>query len=195
MKKLTKMLAFASLASLAILSGCSDASEPDPTKAELCANGINRECLLGTWNFNGVQSKEQKAFVTDFDLSANPGSIEFYQYVEKKGNGTKEKTDMFKLSLSSADENYSFTDCNPIYGSFVVEGSDLKLSFTQGNLCIGKKNMTFTPTLTNNGATITMDMGRVWLMRNQVTKTMGVNETYVDTYYTEVFSIGAAQKK
>lgn len=193
MKKFTKMLAFASLASLAILSGCSEAEEPDPTKAQLCANGVTRDCLMGTWTFDGVQSKELKAFAEGFDFRSVPGSLKFYQYVEKFANGSKEKSDMFELNLSSRDINYNNPDCNPISGMFNVEGSTVKLSITRGNMCIGKKNISFDPTLTNDGAKITMDVGQIWLTRNQVLTEMAVGESFL-TYYTEIYSIPANQK-
>ena len=193
MKKFTKMLAFASLASLAILSGCSEADEPDPTKAELCAGGISRDCLMGVWNFEGVKVKETKAFALGLDFSSAPGSLECYENVEKKSTGTKVKTDMFRLTLAPGDVNYTNPDCNPVEGMFLVEGTTVKLSFTRNNVCIGKKNLSFEPTITNDGAKINMDVGRVWLMGNQVTQSLGIAEASLD-YYTEAYSISAAAK-
>lgn len=193
MKKFTKMLALASLASLTVISGCSDASEPDPTKAELCAAGVNRDCLMGTWNFNGVISKDTKEYKDGLNFSAAPGSLQFYVDKEKKPSGTVVKTDMFKLSLSPNDMNYGNPDCNPIEGMFYVEGTDVRLATTRGTLCTGKKTVSFTPTLTNDGANIIMDFGRVWLTANQVTTSLGIKEESLN-FYTEVYSIGAAQK-
>lgn len=194
MKKLTKMLAFASLASLAILSGCSDASEPDPTKAELCANGINRECLLGTWTLDGVKSIQLGTYAEGFDFSAAPGSLEFYVDVEKKGNGTKIKTDMFKFSWPAASPNAAQADCNPVYGTWTVSGNTLSLNSTINNMCFKPARVTVEPTLTNNGARIEMQFGRVWLNANQISTQLGIKEES-QAFYTEVFSIGAAQKK
>ncbi|PWJ69957.1 MULTISPECIES: hypothetical protein [unclassified Fibrobacter] len=193
MKKFTKMLAFASLASLAVLSGCSDAEEPDPTKAELCAAGVSRDCLMGTWNFNGVVSREKKDYAEGLNFSGAPGSLQFYVDKEKKSTGAVVKTDMFKLALSPNDMNYGNPDCNPIEGMFNVEGPTVKLSITRGNLCIGKKTLSFDPTMTNDGATIKMDVGRVWLTANQVTTSLGVKEDFL-SFYTEVYSIPANQK-
>lgn len=193
MKKITKMLAFASLASLAILSGCSDSEEPDPTKAELCAAGVSRDCLMGVWNFNGVKVKETGAFAQGLDFSAVPGSLEFYVSKEKKSTGAVEKTDMFKLSLSSSDINSVNTDCNPIEGPFEVIGSTVKLTIWKGGMCVGKKTISFDPTMTNDGLKINMDVGRVWLTGNQVTSSLGVKEESL-SYYTEVYSIDANAK-
>lgn len=193
MKKFTKMFAFASLASLAVLSGCSESEEPDPTKAELCAAGVTRECVLGTWTMDGVKSIQNKTFVEGFDFSAAPGSLEFYVDVEKRPSGTKVKTDMFKISWPAASPNAAQTDCNPVYGTWSVSGNTLVLNSTINNMCFKPKSITIQPTFTNNGLRVEMEFGRLWLNANQISTQLGIKEES-QAFYTEVFSIDAKQK-
>lgn len=190
MKKITKMLAFASLASLAILSGCSESEEPDPTKAELCAGGATQECLLGVWSFDGVKSMETGAFFEGMDFTAAPGSLEFYIDKDKR---TGAKTPMFKLGLAPGDANYAISDCNPVYGTFDVIGSTVKLSTTMGAMCVSSKNLTFEPKVTNNGTKIELQVGKLWLTKNQIAE-KGIGEA-TQVFYTEVYSINANATK
>ena len=44
-------------ASLCFLSACSD-DESEPTLEELCAAGLNEDCLVGTWNLNGIETMD-----------------------------------------------------------------------------------------------------------------------------------------
>lgn len=190
MKKFTKMLAFASLASLAIFAGCSESEEPDPTKAELCAAGATQECLLGVWSFDGVKSMETGTFFEGMDFTAAPGALEFYIDKDKR---TGAKTPMFKLSLAPGDVNYGIPDCNPVEGEFDVIGTTVKMKTLKNAMCVSSKTLTFEPKVTNNGAKIELQVGKLWLTKNQIAE-KGIGEA-TQAFYTEVYSANANATK
>ncbi len=187
MNKFTKMLALASLTSLAVLSACSDSESPDPTKAEQCATGLNADCLLGVWTFDGVKSIEKNAFYEGYDFTAAPGSIEFYYEVDRKNN----KTPTFKFTWNATSPNAAQTDCNPVYGTWEVSAGTLSLNSTINNMCFSPKRATVEPKITNTGVKVELQLGKLWLTKNQFAD-QGIGEA-TQVYYTEVFSIPAGQ--
>ena len=64
MKKI--FLTVIAAASLCFLSACSE-DESEPTLEELCATGLNEDCLVGTWNLKGIESLD-KSQTIDFRI-------------------------------------------------------------------------------------------------------------------------------
>ena len=75
------------LASLAIaasiFTACSESTTTPPTKAEQCAAGLSKDCLMGTWSINGPSSEDPTvpgSIIIDpsHNLSAAPATVKFY---------------------------------------------------------------------------------------------------------------------
>ena len=90
MKKSFFAVVAAGVCATALLVGCGDSSSsPSKSRVQKCANGLSDECLIGTWNLNGLANlatPTRDIRTPDFDYQANPGKLVF------KADGTLEFT-------------------------------------------------------------------------------------------------------
>ncbi len=116
----SRWVAVAGFCSVALLSGCGDSSSsPSKSRVQKCANGLSEECLVGTWNLNGLvdlQTSPREIRVA-FDYTAAPGKLVF------NSDGTLE----FSYPANAPAEFTSDADCVTLKGSWSVEAGALKI--------------------------------------------------------------------
>lgn len=177
MKKIS-MLALASLCSMGLLSACSDSGSSAPSRAELCANGISDDCLVGAWNAIGLTSNATGDKYALADFSAAPGTLTF----------NKDKTFQFDAPTAPTAASIATPDCNPVYGEWNVVAGVLNMVAGTGSLCMGPKNVDL-------HATVAVDeLGNVTLKFGQLYYTYNlVDDASVRASYTETYTISANQ--
>ena len=79
MKKI--FLSIVVAASFGFFTACSE-DESEPTLEELCATGLNEDCLVGTWNLKGIESLDKSQTYTDFTPA--PTVLEFTKDKDNK---------------------------------------------------------------------------------------------------------------
>lgn len=181
-KKTLIALAAAGALSITALTACSESStEPRVSKAQQCGNGLSAECLVGAWDALGFANKGTMAMLNEFDYSANPGKLTF----QPDGSFTFD----FPSTAPAALLN---EECNPIKGSWSVEGTVLTLAskarhFDNMQLCLGITTFTLVPEIDMEAVpgSVKMSFGEIVLM-GQAT-----NEKSIKDYSTEVFTISA----
>ena len=169
------LLAAASLCSM-VAVGCSDDSSSKPSKGEECAAGLSADCLIGTWEAAGIvnNAAEEKPFYVGYDYSAAKGSITFTE------------DGKFEYHLPATSPNAAAIDCNPVYGEWTVNGTQLSLKAITSNMCMESKSATVTPTISSDGAVVTLNIGRLYL-----TPSDEVDENEIKANGAEIFTISA----
>lgn len=154
-----KILAMAAISSLCLFAACSDDSESDPSRAELCATGLTEECLIGTWNLNGAYSVTfidgvvNSAINPDYNYSVNPSKLEF----------AEDKSFTYTMSSVAKPSCVDRSD-GKVFGEWSVSGTTLTLRSQMGNTCMEKRVWTGTPSIKVNGPTIEMDIPAVFFL-------------------------------
>lgn len=166
----------------ASLTACGDSSSgAKSSKAEDCAAGLSAECLEGSWNLVGLA-----LISTD---PANPGAGDIltnYNYSAAPGVMTFNEDGSFQFDVPmSAPEDLRTVDCNPIYGDWSIAGASLTLNAKINNMCLGQKHITITPVIKQEGVSIKMSFGALWLMEN------AMDEVDLRASSTEVLTINA----
>ena len=78
MKKSFFAVVAAGVCATALLVGCGDSSSsPSKSRVQKCANGLTDECLIGTWNMEGLVNMQAMphAVRPAFDYASAPGKI------------------------------------------------------------------------------------------------------------------------
>lgn len=182
-KKTFIALAAAGALSITALTACSESStEPRVSKAQQCGNGLSAECLVGAWNALGFANKGTKAVLPEFDYSANPGKLTF----QSDGSFS------FDFPTAAPAALVSDPDCNPIRGSWSVDGTVLTLSsnarhFDNMSMCLGTSTFTLVPEVNLNDVpgSVKLTFEAIVLMSK------ATNEKSIQDYSTEVFTISA----
>ena len=182
-KNLIAMMAAGSFC-LSALTACGDSStEARVPKGQQCANGLTAECLVGEWSMLGFANKGTKVMLPEFNYADMPGKLTF----QPDGSFN------FVLPTNAPAALVNDSDCNPIKGSWSVEGTVLTLSsvakhFDNLQMCLGTgTHITLEPEVN-----LEDDPGHVRLLFGEIIL-MGkaTNEQSVRDYSTEVFSISA----
>ncbi len=171
MKKFPLILSLASIGAMGLFTACSDDSEPDPTRAELCATGLTAECLVGEWAANGMANTVSGEMLAAFNYTANPGKLTF------------SKDGQFEYAPAAASKLAKSVDV--VYGSWTIDGTTLRMVGGTNSLELSSATKTLTPTIKVNGAFVEMSFGALWFMNNET------DEAAIRTTSTEVFSISA----
>ncbi len=157
----TKILTFLAVSALAFFSACSDDSG-SKSIAEICANGLSEDCLVGNWTLKSISQISNKNVITDFS-SSKGGKMEFRE------------DGIYHYARSS------YGDCpDPDEGHWTVEGQTLTFKEDRKGDCIefGKK-YSVTPTIEVNGDTITMYLNKVIFQQNESDGMFTGNDTEV----------------
>ena len=145
-----------------------------PTKAEECAKGLSKECLVGAWSMIGFANVGTGEILPNYDYQAAPGLLTFNE------DGS------FQFDLpTAAPADLRDVDCNPVFGNWSISGTSLSMHATVGGICLAKQRATFTPTIAADGANIKMTVGGLWLLES------ATDETSIKSYSSEVFTISA----
>ncbi|MCQ2105365.1 MAG: hypothetical protein MJZ26_06205 [Fibrobacter sp.] len=171
-----KLSLLAGICAMGLMTACSDDSTPDPTKAELCGAGITHDCLVGTWTAKGAADKNSGAMFAEMDYSGNPGSL----ILNKDGS--------FEFDLPPMNPNAGYPDCNPVYGTWTVEGAVLNLASNINNMCLYSKKANLTPKVEVVGAEVKLSFEQMWFFYGD-TDEMAIRNTG-----TEIFTISASAK-
>jgi hypothetical protein len=138
MKKI--FLSIVVAASFGFFTACSE-DESEPTLEELCATGLNEDCLVGTWNLKGIESLDKSQTYTDFTPA--PTVVEFTKDKENRSFSVT-FTNNSILSPMAAD------GCGgtKTYGKWEITGASLKLTIGRAD-CGAPSNpiYTITPSL------------------------------------------------
>ena len=124
-------------ASVCLLSACGG-DDSKPSRADICAKGLNEDCLVGLWNLQSIQSKDGSQIFTDFGTT--PSTLEFMD------NGQFHFVFTNNGSVSEmASDGCGGTDN---YGTWEITGSVLKLKIGRTDCLETGRSYTLTPTIT-----------------------------------------------
>lgn len=123
-------------ASLCLFTACSE-DESEPTLEEVCAAGLNEDCLVGTWQLNAIESLDASQKWEDF--GASPSTLVF--------------TDDGKFEFTFTTSNASLMAANGCggtksYGNWSITGASLKITMGRSDCHITNQSYTITPKLT-----------------------------------------------
>ena len=170
-------IGLAAALALSAFTACSESSgSSEPTKAELCANGLSKECLIGSWDMVGFASNSTGEIFPNFDYTANPGKLIFKDVCHIDGCE-------FEFDLPSAGLTRLNPLDYPVYGRWTIEDKTLKLHSI--STALYKSNYETVPVVKVEGAVVKMMFGGLWLMENET------DESNIKTYGAEVYTISA----
>ena len=172
-----KMLLVPFALAVSMFTACGDSSsDPKPSKAEECANGLSSDCLVGSWNMIGLANSGTGEILPSYDYKSAPGMLTFSE------DGS------FQFDVpAAAPADLRTIDCNPVYGTWTVSGNTLTMKSTVNGMCLDtkQKSITFVPIITTNGAQIKMTTGVLWFFFN------ATDEKSIKENSTEVYTISA----
>lgn len=167
----TKILTLLAASCLAVFTACSDDSGDSKTIAEICAEGLSEDCLVGTWTLKSISQKANNEVITDYSteqggtLTLTDDSL--YHYVRST------KSDCPGSLGGGIDDK----------GTWYVEGSSLIFKTNKEGDCIDfGKVFTTTPKIEVSGETVTMYLNKVIFQED------GKDGMYAEDAQTEVFT-------
>ncbi|MBR2210624.1 MAG: lipocalin family protein [Fibrobacter sp.] len=132
------------------------------TIAEICADGLSEDCLVGTWTLKSISQIGNKEIITDFSTSQG-GIMEFRE------------DGIYHYTRSS------YGDCpDPDEGHWIIEDKTLTFKEDRKGDCIefGKK-YTVTPSIIVAGETVFLYLNKVIFLQNESDGMFGGNDTEV----------------
>lgn len=178
MKKYS-MLALAALCSIGMLSGCSE-DEPDPTRGEICSAGLSADCLIGTWNLNGVTMPSSGEINPSHNFSDAPARLEFFSdgsFSYSFAGNSKDACGLGMIQqLGTASAN----------GTWSISGNSLQMNVM--STCYAHSKKTLVPTITVDGALVKMDFNGLYLLDGDE---MAAADPYEKADATEIYTISA----
>ena len=136
--------------------------ESNRSIADICAEGLSEDCLIGTWTLKSINQKGGDV-ITDF--SSAPGTMVF------RDDG------IYRYSRSSAGS------CTGVdSGNWSVSEDGKTLTFFENKLgdCIEfQKKYVVTPTIEVTGETVTMSLGKVVFQQDESDGMYAGNDTEV----------------
>lgn len=128
---------------LSFFSACSD--DPEPSTEEKCEGGLSEDCLLGTWNLNGIESTIDKSKISDFGFA--PSTLVFTD------DGKFEFTTTTSPSSAMAGRGCAG---EKTYGEWAIEGASLKIKVKMAR-CQEPEAGTYTTTPTINATDLNLN--------------------------------------
>lgn len=143
MKKI--ILTAIAVSSLCLLGACAG-DDPEPTRAEMCAKGLNEDCLVGKWNLKTIQTKDGSQVYVDF--GATPSTLEF----------TEDGKFHFIYTTNSGVSEMAGAGCGgtSTYGDWKINGSTLQLKIGRTDCQETGRSYTFMPTINENSLNFNM---------------------------------------
>ena len=159
----TKILTLLAASCLAVFTACSDDSE-SKSIAEICADGLSEDCLIGTWTLKSISEKSDKnVVITDF--SAAPGTMQF------RDNGIYHYTRSASGNCQGVDE-----------GEWSISEDGASLTFfenKQGDCIEFQKRYIVTPSIEVVGETVTLSLNKVVFQQDESEGMEAGNDTEV----------------
>lgn len=158
----TKIFTLLAASTLAFFTACSDDSGNSKTIAEICADGLSEDCLIGTWTLKSISQTGNKEVITDFS-SSQGGIMEFRE------------DGIYHYTRSS------YGDCpDPDEGHWVIEDKTLTFKEDRKGVCIdfGKK-FTVTPSIIVAGETVFLYLNKVIFQQDESDGMFAGNDTEV----------------
>ena len=136
MKKI--ILNVLAVSSLCLFAACAG-DDAEPTRGEMCAKGLNEDCLVGKWNLKSIQSKDGSQIWMDF--GATPSTLEFtddgkFHFIYTTGNFSQ-----------MANDGCGGTST---YGDWTIAGSTLNLKIGRTDCQTTGRSYTVVPTITES---------------------------------------------
>jgi hypothetical protein len=157
MKKI--ILTAVAAASICLLSACSS-EESKPSRAEMCAKGLNEDCLIGKWNLQTIQTIDGSQVYTDFGVS--PSTLEF------KDDGKFH----FIFTTDATKSEMSANGCGGTntYGTWEILNMTLKLKIGVSDCLTTGESFTLTPTISDRNLNFNMVVFHANDMTDALTK-------------------------
>ncbi len=175
-----KILAMLAISSLCLFSACSDDSDPDPTRAELCQAGLSAECLVGTWKLEGAT--ELTAIGSDTLRTINPG----HNFSSSPSTITFTDNGDFAYDVSPLFSG-SCKESAMTRGHWTITGKSLKLTTTIGNTCFYPKSWENEVKIWSEGGFIQMDIHGIFFLNSEMENADAAEKART----TEIFKISA----
>lgn len=175
-----KILAMLAISSLCLFSACSDDSDPDPTRAELCQAGLSADCLVGTWKLEGATEITEIGSDTlwtinpNHNFTASPSTISFTE----NGEFAYEASPLFSGSCSESAKTR---------GKWTISGKTLTLTTTIGNTCFANKTWTNEVGVKVDGGFVTLDLHGIFFLNSEMENADAAEKART----TEIFKISA----
>ena len=146
-------------ASVCLLAACGS-EESKPSRAEMCAKGLNEDCLVGQWNLQTIQTKDGSQVYTDF--SGNPSTLEFTD------DGKFHFVFTTNVSLSEMAAN----GCGgtSTYGTWTITGKVLKIKIGRSDCLVTNSTFDVMPTITDRSLNFNTTVFHANDMTDQLTK-------------------------
>lgn len=160
----TKIFTLLAASTLAFFTACSDDSE-SKSIAEICADGLSEDCLVGTWTLKSISTKDLSETINAFTGATN-GVLEF------RDNG------IYHYSRSSAGSCPGVDE-----GEWSIAEDD-SLTFFENKLgdCIDfMKKYTVTPKVEVVGETVNLILNEVVFQQDESDGMYAGNDTEVFT--------------
>lgn len=156
-------------ASVCLLAACGS-EESEPSRAEMCAKGLNEDCLVGQWNLQTIQSKDGNQVFTDF--SSNPSTLEF----------TKDGKFHFVYTTNASLSEMAANGCGGTsnYGTWTITGNLLKIKIGRTDCLVTGQSYDIMPTITDRNLNFNTTVFHANDMTDQLTK------EYAAEYYVRV---------
>ena len=159
----TKIFTLLVASTLAFFTACSDDSG-SKSIAEICADGLSEDCLVGTWTLKSIsQISDKSVVITDF--SSAPGKMEFRE------DGIYRYTRSAMGSCGGADE-----------GEWSISEDGKNLTFfenKQGDCIEFQKKYVVTPSIEVVGETVTLSLNKVVFQQDESEGMHAGNDTEV----------------
>lgn len=179
----TKILASLAIAAATMFTACSDDNPtPPPSKAQLCANGITDDCLMGTWSINGptlptvVGTDTVYLVDQNHNLSASPAKLKFY--IDDKN---AKKFEFVNSTLSKAD---CITATGKTYGNWEILGSSIHFYANIGNECMEKNDKTIESVVSVSGTDVKLKLKGIFFMEPEIKNEDAVQKALASEEYS-----------
>lgn len=146
-------------ASVCLLAACGG-EESKPSRADMCAQGLNEDCLIGQWNLQSIQSRDGSQIYTDFGVT--PSTLEF------RDDGTFYFVFTNNPSISEMASDGCGGTSN--YGTWEIAGTVLKLKIGRTDCLTTGRSYTLTPKIDERSLNLNTVVFHENDMTDQLTK-------------------------
>ncbi|MBR2469828.1 MAG: lipocalin family protein [Fibrobacter sp.] len=164
----TKILTLLAASTLAFFTACSDDSGSNKTPAEICAEGLSEDCLVGTWTLKSISQKGNNEIITDFS-AAQGGTLVFSE--DSLYHYTRSTAGECPGSLSGGTDDKGHWSIN--------EGTLIFKANKEGDCVEFGKTFTTTPKIEVVGETVTLILNTVLFQEAESDGMFAGNDTEV----------------
>lgn len=146
-------------ASICLLAACGS-EESEPSRAEMCAKGLNEDCLVGQWNLQAIQAKDGSQIFTDF--SSAPSTLEF----------TDDGKFHFVFTTDGFLSEMAGNGCGgtSTYGTWTITGNVLNIKLGRTDCLETNRSYTVMPTINERSLNLNTTLFHANDMTDALTK-------------------------